>query len=353
MKKVLFASTALVAFGLAGVAQAADPIKLGLGGYSKWVMGYSDNDLATDMQGVDIKGTNEVFFKGSTTLDNGIKIGVQMELEAGGHTDQTTDVIDESYVTVDGAFGRLIVGTRWNGAYLLHVSAPSAASFAEDSELGLNSGIWVTKGSGINTSPVTTAIDTTNKNEKITYVAPSFAGFTVGASYIPNLGNEDDRTTQVNSVSDIFGVAANYNNTFGGFGVKASVGFAAAADDGGAVDHHREVSTGLQLGYAGFTVGGAYRKIWQENNAGVQTTADSHAWTAGVGYASGPFGVSFDYYNAEARGGDSIESFQFEGKYNIGPGVDLIGMVGYADFNNNWADYNDGWVVAAGIALAY
>ena len=37
MKKILFASTALVAVGMtAGTAQASDPIKLQLGGFSKW-----------------------------------------------------------------------------------------------------------------------------------------------------------------------------------------------------------------------------------------------------------------------------------------------------------------------------
>lgn len=354
MKKVLFASTALVALGLAGVAQASDPVKLGLGGYSRWVVGFADNDVrATDYQDFDVKGTNEVHFKGSTTLDNGIKIGVQMELEAGGHTDQSTDTIDESYVTVDGAFGRVILGTRWNGAYLLHVSAPEAAgAFGEDAELGMNSGAWIVKGT--NTAMNTTAIDSSNKAEALTYVAPSFSGFTVGASYIPNLNPDDNRTTQVNGVSDIFGVAANYNNTFSGVGLKASVGFVTALDTADAIDHHHELSTGMQVGYAGFTVGGAYRKIWDETNAGVaRVGADGFGWTVGATYASGPFAVGFDYFTSEQRGGDATDQFLFSGKYNLGAGVDLIGMIGYVDFQDNWADYNDGWVVATGLALAF
>lgn len=355
MKKVLFASTALVALSLTGVAQAADPIKLGLGGYSRWMIGYADNDDDRgDFQDVDIKGTNEVWFKGSTTLDNGIKIGVMVELEAGGHTDTTGgDTIDESYVTVDGAFGRLIIGTEDNGAYLLHVSAPSAAPLAEDSETGLNSGIWISKGT-TNASVNTTAIDTTGDSEKLTYVAPSFSGFTVGATYVPNVGSEDNRTVQTNGISDVFGVAGAYNNTFGGFGLKASLGFAAAADTDDQIDHHYEWATGLQASYAGFTVGGGYRSINRDDNAGDPAVGvDGFAWTLGAMYAQGPFAVSFDYYASEARGGDSIDQYLFSGKYNIGPGVDLIGMIGYVDFNDAWADYNEGWVVATGLNLAF
>lgn len=363
MKKVLFASTALVAFSLAGVAQAADPIKLGLGGYSKWVFGYAANDLATDTQDVDVKGTNEVHFKGSTTLDNGIKIGVMIELEGGGHTETTGgDTIDESYITVDGAFGRIIAGTEDNGAYLLHVSAPNAGALAEDSELGLNSGIWITKGT--NAAPVTTAIDTSSDSEKLTYVAPSFGGFTVGASYIPNLGSEDNRVTQANSVSDIFGVAGMYSGKFGEVSLKASLGFAIAADDGNAIDHHHELSTGLQVGYGAFTVGGGFRKIWQEDTTGdasnVGGVGDGRAWTVGAMYSNGPFAVSFDYYNSvrsdhsttDGRA-DEIDQYLFSGKYTLGAGVDLIGMIGYVDFDVSNADYNDGWVIATGLALAF
>ncbi|MEW5728208.1 MAG: porin, partial [Pseudomonadota bacterium] len=120
MKKVLIASTALVAAGMmtAGAAQASEKIKLNLGGFSKWwVVGqwnddkYQRNAIA-DYNSVDVKGDNEIFFGGSTTLDNGMKVGVQIELEAGGHTDQSSDTIDESYMFVETGFGKFIVGSE-------------------------------------------------------------------------------------------------------------------------------------------------------------------------------------------------------------------------------------------------
>lgn len=368
MKKILFASTALVALSLAGVAQASDPIKLSLGGYSKWVVSYADNDVAgTEYQDLDVKGTNEVHFKGSTTLDNGIKISVQMELEAGGQTDQTTDTIDESYVTVSGGFGTIIAGTRWNGAYLLHVTAPDAGGFGLDSELGINGGTYLARNA--NSAPTTTGIDvpgTTNKPETLTYVAPSFAGFTVGGSYVPSW-NEDSRNANLDDggtlatglVSDILGVAGMYAGTFGGVSLKGSVGYVFAADTASGVDGHDQLSLGAQLGYAGFSVGGGYRKMWTEDSAG-NMVADmtSTTWTVGGMYASGPFAVSLNYFDSTAKGGDSIESYSLSGKYNLGAGVDLIGLIGYGDFdegNGAAADtnFNEGWVITSGIALAF
>jgi len=123
MKKVLIASTALVAATVfsAGAASASEKIKLNLGGFSKWwVVGqwqdskFESNNNGAGTQGgynnVDVKGDNEVYFGGSTTLDNGLKVGIDIQLEAGGHTDQTTDTIDESYVYLEGGFGKFIVG---------------------------------------------------------------------------------------------------------------------------------------------------------------------------------------------------------------------------------------------------
>ena len=154
MKKVLLASTALVAAGLltAGSAEASDKINLQLGGFSKWwVVGawnstnFANGTTATNTVGTavntggavqgtgssynnaNIKGDNEVWFGGSTKLDNGLKVGVDIHLEAGGHTDATTDTIDKSYIYVEGGFGKFIVGTQKNGTYLLHVTAPDAA----------------------------------------------------------------------------------------------------------------------------------------------------------------------------------------------------------------------------------
>lgn len=375
MKKVLFASTALVAFGLAGAAQAADPIALKLGGYTKYVFGYADNDIANRAD-TDVKGSNEVFFLGSTTLDNGIKIGVDMQLEAGGTNNSSgangtavagnLDPIDEAYITVDGGFGRVILGSENNGAYLLHVSAPNAAGDWEETEFGILTGQWISAPGGFAGTQSTTAINTDQDAEKITYVAPSFAGFTVGASYIPNI--ESTGTTAVGTIlnsgdivgmpadtgtiSHVWGVGGAYNNSFGGVGLKLSAGFVRAEEE---IDH-REWSAGAQIGFAGFTVGAAFRDLNSD------LAVDGQTWTAGVQYATGPFAVSVGYFASESdTTGDELNAYQVSGKYNMGPGVDWIASIGHADYDNavsagvagDAGVDNDGWAAYTGLALAF
>ncbi|MBC7907814.1 MAG: porin [Rhodospirillaceae bacterium] len=382
MKKVLIASTALVAATLihTGAAQASDKIKLELGGYSKWwvVAAQQDSDYQRsanganqrDFNSVDIKGDNEVFFGGSTTLNNGLNVGINIELEAGGTTDNTADTIDKSFVFVEGGFGKVIVGTEANGAALLHVMAPDAAGNT-DSEGLLTGGIAIAN-PGIR-NQVTTAIDTDGDAEKITYVSPSFYGLTVGGSYIPN-STQDNRgatnlnTTGANAVTtgEIYGVGGLYAKSFGGVDLKLSGGYVTydlnTPVNRGTEDGVNEYSTGAQLAYAGFTVGGSYRKIEADRGA---APLDGTVWDAGIQYASGPYAVSFIYFesnqdDAAVAGEDKFTVYQVSGKYSMGPGVDLLASVGHAEYNdetnktsNGDDNHNKGWAVMTGLSLAF
>ena len=89
MKKLLYGSTALVAAGAMAVTPAAaeEGVKLGLGGYYNTFFWIGDQDEAdADPRNLGATGLfneGEVHFKGSTTLDNGITFGAQLELEIG------------------------------------------------------------------------------------------------------------------------------------------------------------------------------------------------------------------------------------------------------------------------------
>ena len=111
MKKLLLGSTALVAGGLmAAPAMAADPIKIGVGGYwTGYVLaGSMDSIYALDGSTLDYKGLNliyegEIHFIGSTKLDNGTTVGVTVELEAHNPSQvaggvSTAAQIDESFL---------------------------------------------------------------------------------------------------------------------------------------------------------------------------------------------------------------------------------------------------------------
>src|SRR5208283_4803083 len=81
MKKVLFASVAAVAFG-AVAAQAADPVKLTIGGYADQWAGYAGNKttaLGYDAVKFDTQDDVRINFSGSTKLDNGISVSVEVD----------------------------------------------------------------------------------------------------------------------------------------------------------------------------------------------------------------------------------------------------------------------------------
>ncbi|WP_096702538.1 porin [Magnetospirillum sp. 15-1] len=463
MKKILCASTALVAAGMltAGAASAAEKIKLNVGGYSKWwvvgawqekefqngnngTIGASANGGSAggvQRQNVDVKGDNEVWFSGSTALDNGLKVGVMMSLEGGGHTDGVTDGIDQSYAWIEGGFGKVLIGAHANGTALLHVQAPDAASNFGNG--GMMMGNWaIAKPSGVmgmnqrvgyTTSSSTTAIISDDKAEKITYVAPSFYGLTLGASYIPNVSKtlwsgNGASTNQLNTNNSFggqhsrgagssgmgaFGGAAMYANTFGPVGVKASAGYVWVdlTATGGAENALTQQAYGAQLSYAGFTLGGSVQRASDDKkNGGVQSavlggtaqvgnyggkgyyanaataatrgTVNSEldfggvAYDIGLQYASGPYAVSFAYFKSSVVGDtnlrmgtpgadkdDTIEAYQASGKYNLGPGVDVLASVGYIEYtdqrygtnttNANNQYHNAGWTAMTGLSLAF
>ena len=89
MKKLLLGSTALVAGGLmAAPAMAADPIKIGVGGYYQFfaLAGSIEGIYAPDGTSVQYKGLQfiqegEIHFIGQSKLDNGTTVGLTVELE--------------------------------------------------------------------------------------------------------------------------------------------------------------------------------------------------------------------------------------------------------------------------------
>ncbi|HSV28383.1 MAG TPA: porin [Candidatus Omnitrophota bacterium] len=384
MKKVLFASTALVAAGLmtASGASASEKIKLNLGGYSKWwVVGAWQDDgfsksngggAGTDYANVDVKGDNEIFFGGETKLDNGMTVGVMVELEAGGDVAGNpagSDRIDKSYAYVETAYGKVIIGSEANGTALLHVMAPDAAGNTDSD--GLLTGGFAIQSPGIN-SKVSTAIDTDGEAEKITYVAPTFYGLTVGGTYIPNAGSEDNRG--VVTAGETYGVGALYANTFGGVGVKVSAGFV-TYDIAATTENTNEYSAGTQLSYNGFTLGGSYRQIVEDKKgnimpagnsvANTNTSNDGRVWDIGLQYASGPWAVSAVYFNSKiqdgiATGQDEFTVYQVSGKYTLGAGVDALATIGHAEYDDETqeraggdANHNKGWAVMTGLGLTF
>lgn len=369
MKKILFGTTALLAAGaFASAAQASDPVKLQLGGYSEnYMVGasqsgdFKDGPAANATNNFDFQSDSEVWFIGKTTLDNGMTIGVQVELEAGSNASSQTDTIDESYIYLEGKYGKVILGSEDDVVYLSHVGAPDASYIGGGVTDGSINNI-MPKGTGVS------ALDTieafTGDANKISYFTPKFYGLQAGVSYVPSndrQGDDGNATSETigkiaNTFDDAWAFTVNYSTDLSGVGVKATAGYITM--DANSINAEKSTTVqnvrgGLALSYQGFTLGGSVSRLIAANGAasglgtGVNNIAakDGFAWDAGLQYAEGPYAVSFGYEHSKVAGdrtgSDTYADWRLGAKYAMGPGVDLFAFLAYVNAENGAAGAAD------------
>jgi outer membrane protein OmpU len=348
MKKILLGTTALVSAGMiAGPALASDPLTVTVGGTVTagfYVIdhdnlgGTSFNDTAVKLvaRNIDIKAEG--------TLDNGMVAGVLATLSLGddwnsaynAYFGQNNDVrFRELFAYLEGGFGRFEIGGTDGAAFKMHYTSP-----------------WFVPGNGVDSPNILNVNDTSYFGfrhstfslmaadaNKVTYFTPRFAGFQLGLSYTPettfNGPNPNGLGVVPNnsSIEEVLEVALNYAGSFGGVDVGAS-GFYVTGDAPAGVggSDPEEWGLGLNLGMAGFTLGGAW---YQSEDLGfgisvpVPSTGsvEQEVWTLGLSYATGPWTVGVAYLNNEnsAAGGfkEKAKTWQTGGGYNLGSGVDI------------------------------
>lgn len=378
MKKLLVASSALVAAtAFAGVAQAADPIKLSLSGFGFAAVTYYDNDDSflgnQEVNNFVVDGDNEVHFKGSTTLDNGLTVAVKYEVRTGGNgASSGGSAADEWSITTSGSFGSIIMGAEDLATETVAITAPHMGGRllgAGLSEGNMISGAYIQAPSGA-ANPNAVAVQNAtfingNDAEQLSYISPEIAGFTFGASYSPGFGQGQDAYGALigaGNQMDVYGVGALWAGEFEGVGIKASAGYA-TGDNPAAWEDWDQWQAGLGFSYAGFTLSGGYTQQ-NFNGVGANPDGEQQAWEVGVGYKTGPYGVALGYFSSDVEdarangaGDDEAQVWQLTSQYTMGPGVMLVGGVAWAEFDGNEqntnADENDGIVVQTGINLSF
>lgn len=396
MKKTLLGTTALVTAGLiAGPALASDPLKVTVGGTVTagfYVIdadnlpaglagaGTSFNDTAVKLvaRNIDINAEG--------TLDNGMVAGVLATLSLGddwnNNANNNDAVFRELFGYLEGGFGRFEIGGTDGAAFKMHYTSPwfvPGNGVDSPNILNANGGFATsTTTTTVSFVPIGAATNTTVTNtftninafagfrhstfslmaadsNKVSYFTPRFAGFQLGLSYTPEttfngpnpngLGLNPNNT----SIEDVVEVALNYAGSFGGVDVGVS-GFYVTGDAPILNSSPEEIGFGLNLGMAGFTLGGA----WYESEdlelpsgalAGLPTVKEE-VWTVGLSYATGPWTVGIAYLNDEiSTTGFSTDmtTWQAGGGYNLGSGVDIgldlqmssidTGLVGVSDID--------------------
>jgi len=377
MKKLLLGSTALVVGGLmAAPAMAADPIKIGVGGYYTFyaIAGgiqstYATNGTWAQYKGLNFQQEGEIHFIGQTKLDNGTSVGVHVELEGWNQNAGTAAGawIDEAFLFAFGDWGRIEFGARDPATYRMYYGTPSAL-------IGFGAVQHNTNFAWANQSVISTnkawfhATTTTNAGQfqdaqGINYFTPRFQGLQIGVGYRPkvnvnpqgggagigvgpgaasqgvcgytNATTAPNCLTNDNSYQDVFDVGANYLNKFGDVTVALYGAFlygnfvpgnnpwnstgitngppvaqattAANYATGANASSWKQWVVGAQVGYKGFTLGGALG--WDNNGLGANyytgQSNDTRFYTAGLMYETGPWQMSFGWtgsYNNNGNG---------------------------------------------------
>jgi outer membrane protein OmpU len=368
MKKLLLGSTALVAGGLmAAPAMAADPIKIGVGGYYQFyalagnIEGvYAPNGTSIQYKGLQFIQEGEIHFIGQSKLDNGTTVGLTVELEgwdnslsAASHARQ----IDEAFLFAFGDWGRLEFGARDQASYRMYYGAPSAllgwGFFQHNSNFNWASGAMLNNPAQGAATFFTIGGQYQDVN-RVNYFTPRFMGLQIGVGYAPKINvspnamlsrgltvgpgagvagicglndptSANNCPTNDNSYQDMFDVGANYLNKFGDvtvalYGAFSYLTFVPSLNNlaannsntatGANMTNWKQWVVGAQFGFAGFTVGGSYG--YDNNGLGgnyyTGQASESRKWAASIMYETGPWQMSLGWGHVNTDNGNGANA---------------------------------------------
>jgi hypothetical protein len=377
MKKALYSTSALVAAGaLALVASDASAqakkISMSVGGYFNTYAGFSQQEssfevdtatagLEVGYDAFNVVNDSEVYFKGSTKLDNGVGVSVTVQLE----TDQSNSSdIDESYATLSGGFGSILLGSTKGSTVKKHVGAPAVGGLALTTT---DHHSWIIRPSAVGSSTFTTGTTAGASDAmKVVYLSPKIAGgIELGASYTPSATNSDAMPAtggDSGTESQMWDAVVKYSGKMGGSSVNANVGY--GETQGTAANSTQFLRTGVNMTAGGATIGFSYKDVSNQASA-IEGTANSDEQTTyniGIKYAAGGYTVGLAYGHSElplastTQGDDELDKYILGVERGLGAGVTLTGQLAYVDYSDettNDSNNNNGWALVGGVKVAF
>ena len=393
MRKLLLGTTAIIgalALSQAAKAQAGAPLTVTLGGAFQFNAGLVNEDIDQDRRDYAGEYDASVLLGAEGKASEDLVYGVKLQLLP----DQNDlDAADEYYGYVSGTWGRVEAGAVDGAADRLTVFAPSdfgtggfAGEYTDFITTSDTAGTpfffnGISNIAGID--DLYKAFDSDDQL-KVTYFSPRFAGFQFGASFAPD-GAEDigvgtaNRNTRlaagdvtgtalsVSGFENFYEIGVNYVGEYSGVGVAASGAYAGASAKSPIVSGDTEYEDlsayafGLNLSYAGFTLGGGYVS---NGNSGYASNAafddDGEGWNVGLQYATGPFVVGANALFSENEGSTLTDGNSELSAYSVGttfvvaPGFSTFVEATMFEYETDFiAQNNDGSVLLVGAAMEF
>lgn len=370
MKKLLLGTSAVVgAAMLATAAQAQDPIQVGISGFLNTGISTSwhSGDLTTASNAVGAANGNAgnddsinmakdwtVVVGGSTTLENGLSIGVTIEIEDAQSTTGNTAsndeqvTIDEVFVSISGGFGQFRIGN--DDPVITDVSrgvVGNVAGYAGESDT-----TFAFAGAQAYSTPVDLGVNGVGNASTIWYRTPRFAGLQLLGSYTPDSGQTATGAGQANSARDnVWSFGLDYAGSFGAVDVAAGFAFLTANTVGANAEDIATYTGGVSVGFGGATIGAGGYVAYGAADHAMRSGSGSDAYNIWVGATYGidklTLGTQFiigevtNINTGEVTRTDSDGySLLVNAAYALGPGISVGASFGWTH-----TDYSE----AAGI----
>ncbi len=352
MKRVLFASTALVAF--AGAASA----EVTLSGQAEMGLIVGDGGVAATGGDVEFFTDIDVTFTLTGETDNGLTFGASIDLDEsdGSNSSQGTATIDPGPDTILGTADDFIVvpGTsgssgafsgRSQGGESIFISGAFGTLTAGDTDGALD---WAVQevGFGGSLNDDETAHTGYNGNAgldgsfdgqivRYDYSVGDF-GIAVSAEIDDNVGDDDGDT--------ILGIGAKYSLDLGPLtGAGIAIGY--QTGDEGDGDDLEAISASINGTISGFRVGFSYLNFDNDDDA---ASYDHYGLGLGFDYAGVNFSANYGEFDYED--GDEASGFGVTAGYDLGGGAQVL--AGYG--NSNPSDDGEGFdTFSFGVQLAF
>jgi len=323
--------------------------------------GYGSSDTDTvrgDVSDVDTKADAEIHFTGSTTTDNGLTFGVNVQLEAESGGDQ----IDEAYLFTRGGFGEILLGSENGAAYAMHYGFNSVGATLNSGDLQ----DWIVGTDFFLTGTYQGFRNRDNDSQKIRWISPRIAGFQIGADYSPEARQDSDSfptetKNHRNAEEQVYSLGVNYDNTFGEVQLRLSGGFQGIGD-GNLVSGETPYTYGFGalLNVGSFELGASGT---HENDVATSTVPGTVGFDRTViggslvhreGLKAYSVAAAYGWSEFNTGGDDEQFSVELGTRYIIGPGVSVAASLYYADRENDQTgEDTDGWAFVYGLVLQF